>query len=208
MKIDCPCGNVLRDQTDYLPYKAYFVADQDFEDLLDGIKQQLAEIFTQAAGTPAAADPAQLLGRVLWAAMPSRRRIMYQCRNCGRLCLDDPDDPRDLQWFKPDDDEWKLVLASVREGSKEGMKNLVGHWDPSRSYGRLWFDPLAGEKGGFEEFDDRGDLETRYYELFELLKADGRLAGARLGIGTEGESIRDVHNWSSRQGRPNESTRA
>jgi hypothetical protein len=198
MKIGCPCGNVLRDQTDHLPFKAYFVADQDFDDLLAGIEQQLAAIMVQAVGTPAAADQAQSLGRVLWDAMASRRRTMYQCRNCGRLCLDDADDPRELQWFRPDDDEWKLVLASVSEGSKEGMRNLVGHWDPSRSHGRLWYDPPAGEKGGFEEFDDRGDLEARYHELFELLSADGRLAGARLGIGNEGEPIRDVHNWSSR----------
>lgn len=198
MKIGCPCGNILRDQTDDLPFKAYFVADQDYENLLTGIERQLAEIFTQAAGTPAAADPARQIGRVLWAAMASRRRTLYQCRNCGRLCLDGPDDPRELQWFKPDDDDWKLVLASAREGSKVGMRNLVGHWDPSRSHGRLWFDPLAGEKGGFEEFDDQGDLEARYHQLFELLNADGRLAGARLGIGSEGEPIRDVHSWSSR----------
>jgi hypothetical protein len=198
MKIGCICGNVLRDQTDYVPYKAHFVADQDYEDLLVGIEQQLAGILMQGLGTPAATTQTQLLGRVFWDAMRSYTRTMYQCSNCGRLCLDDPDDLRELQWFKPEDDrQWKRVLASVKgEGSKVWMRNLVGHWDPPRSQGRLWFDPPAGEKGGVEQFTEWPSLQSRYYELFELLKAEGNLAGARLGIGNEGEPIRDVHSWS------------
>ena len=198
MKIGCPCGNVLRDQTDYLPYKAYFVADQDYEDLLTGIEQKLAGIFTQTPGTPVTAGQTEALGRVLWTAMAAYKRAMYQCRNCGRLCLDDPDDPRELQWFEPEEgEEWKLVLASVRgEGSKVWRRNLVGHWDATASLGQLWYDPPAGEKGGFEQFDDRAALEKRYYELFEAMKAGAHLVGARLGISSEGEPVRNVHGWS------------
>jgi hypothetical protein len=197
MKIGCICGNVLRDQTDHIPYKAYFVADQDYEDLLVGIEQQLAGILTQGLGTLTAANQTQLLGRVLWGALRSYTRTIYQCSHCGRLCLDDPDDLRQLQWFKPEEDmRWKRVLASVKgEGSKVWMRNLVGHWDPSRSEGRLWYDPPAGEKGGLEQFADWESLQIRYYELFERLKTDGNLAGARLGISSEGEPIRDVHSW-------------
>jgi hypothetical protein len=197
MKIGCICGNVLRDQTDYIPYKAHFVADQDYEDLLVGIEQQLAGILMQGLSTPTATNQTKLLGRVLWDAMRSYTRTMYQCTNCGRLCLDDPDDLRELQWFKPEDDtHWKPVLASVKgEGPKVWMRNLVGHWDPSRFKGRLWYDPPVGEKGGVEQFADWSSLQSRYYELFEVLKADGNLAGARLGIGNEGEPIQDVHNW-------------
>jgi hypothetical protein len=28
-KLRCTCGHVIRDQTDNLPYKAYFVPDED-----------------------------------------------------------------------------------------------------------------------------------------------------------------------------------
>src|SRR5262245_55277075 len=153
MKIGCICGNVLRDQTDYIPYKAHFVADQDYEDLVVGIEQQLARIMMENLGAPTATNQAHLFGRVLWDAMRSYTRTMYQCSNCGRLCIDDPDDPRQLQWFKPEDDrQWKRLLASVKgEGSKIWMRNLVGHWDPSRSQGHVWFDPLPGQKGGVEQ---------------------------------------------------------
>jgi hypothetical protein len=200
MKINCICGNVLRDQRDHIPYKAHFVADQDYEELSVEIEQQLARILTQGSGTSTVTNQTQSLGRVLWDAMDSHTRTLYQCSNCGRICLEDPHDPRKLEWFKPEDNkQWKLVLASVKgEGSKVWMRNLIGHWDPSRSHGRLWFDPPTGEKGGFEQFADWSSLHSRYHELFEQLKADGNLAGARLGIGSEGESIRDVHNWSRR----------
>jgi CheY-like chemotaxis protein len=74
MKINCICGNVLRDQTDHIPYKAHFVADQDYEDQLVGIEQQLARILTQGSGS---ADEALAAARLrppravlLDAAMP------------------------------------------------------------------------------------------------------------------------------------------
>lgn len=198
MKIGCLCGNVLRDQTDYIPYKAYFVADQDYYGLVEEIEKQLPATLMQALGSPTGANRAQLVGQALTDAMRSHMRTIYQCSNCGRLCLDDPDSPRQLQWFKPEDNmRWKRVLASTKgEGAKAWMRNLVGHWDPSRSQGRLWYDPPPGEKGGYEEFTDRANLERRYYDLFGLLKAEGHLAGARLGIGREGEPIRDIHSWS------------
>jgi hypothetical protein len=191
MKISCICGNVLRDQTDHIPYKAHFVADQDYEDLIVGIEQQLAGILMQGPGTPTATDQTQLLDSILWDAMRSYTRTMYQCSNCGRICLEDPDDPRELQWFKPEDNrQWKRVLASIKgEGSKVWRRNVVGHWDPSRSKGWLWFDPPAGEKGGFGQFADWSSLQSRYYRLFEQLKADGNLVGARLGIGNEGALV-------------------
>lgn len=203
MKIGCVCGNVLRDQTDNIPFKARFVADQDFEDLGDEIQQKLAALLDQAPGAPAG-DLKSSLGSVIWNALHAYTRSMYQCRNCGRLCVDDPDDPRALQWFRPgEDDDWKLLLASVKgAGSKVWRGNLVGHWDPSASRGEIWFDPPAGEKGGYEEFDDWDRLEKRYFDLLAVLQADPDAAGARLGISGEGEPGRDVHRWSPRDPSP------
>jgi hypothetical protein len=204
MKIRCFCGNVIRDQTDYIPYKAYFVADQDYFDLIELIEEELALSFKSLVGTPPTAGQADSLGRlshVLRDAMSLYKRPMFQCCNCGRLCLEDPDNRRALQWFQPEDKRaWKRVLASVKgEGSKAWRGNLVGYWDPSRSQGQLWYDPPTGERGGYEEFTDRASFENRYYELFERLKEDGHLVGARLGAGSEGEPIRDVHRWSLRR---------
>jgi hypothetical protein len=180
MKIDCFCGNVLRDQTDRIPYKAHFVADQDYDDLIHGIEKKLKEILTRSEGRFTGGDQPDFFDRLLRDALRSYGRAVYQCSNCGRVCLDDPDNSRKLQWFKPEDGvNWKRVLGSVKgEGSKPWMKNLVGHWDPSRSLGRLWYDPPPGAKGGLEKFADWDSLERRYHELFELFRADGHLVGA------------------------------
>jgi hypothetical protein len=62
--------------------------------------------------------------------------------------------------------------------------------------GSLWFDPLANEKGCYETFDDRESLEKRYYELFEQMRSEGQLEGARMGISKAEEMLPDVHYWS------------
>jgi hypothetical protein len=195
MKIGCVCGNVLRDQTVNIPYKAHFIADQDYSDLLEEIEGKLEQIRNLSADVPTDSNLREV--GILWHVISSYERFLYQCSNCGRVCITDPDDLRYLQWFKPEDENWKKVLASIKgEGSKPWRRNLIGHWDPSRSIGRLWYDPRAGEKGGFETFSDWNSLQARYFELFELFKAEKQLVGARLGVGKEGTPIQDVHSWS------------
>lgn len=39
-KIDCVCGNLISDNTDFISYKAQFIADQDYFDLLDEIENK------------------------------------------------------------------------------------------------------------------------------------------------------------------------
>jgi hypothetical protein len=200
MRIGCYCGNVLRDQAEYIPYKGHFIADQDYDNLFEEIEKQLKPIWNRSASSPSGINPRELFGSMLSEVIFSYERTLYQCSNCGRICVIDPDDPRYLQWFKPEGENWKKVLVSINgEGSKPWRRNVVGHWDPSRSKGRLWYDPRVGEKGGFETCSDWNSLQNRYFELFELFKAEKQLVGARLGVGNEGEAIQDVHTWSSRQ---------
>ncbi len=40
MKFGCNCGNTICDTTDFLSYKADFLASQDEEDLLGGLRRQ------------------------------------------------------------------------------------------------------------------------------------------------------------------------
>lgn len=39
-KIQCVCGNIISDNTDFIVYKAHFIADQDYFDLRDEIENK------------------------------------------------------------------------------------------------------------------------------------------------------------------------
>ena len=80
MKFECLCGTLIPDQTDALPYKAQFVADQDWFDLMEAIDE------------PTPHD----IRTTLWRKL----RIAYQCRECGRIWLNDK--AGKLHSFAPD----------------------------------------------------------------------------------------------------------
>ncbi|AGU52653.1 hypothetical protein VAPA_2c00900 [Variovorax paradoxus B4] len=79
MKFVCPCGAVVRDNTDYQEHKAYFIPDQLYEGAAERIEA----------------------GGEVWAEMRRVTRPMYQCSDCCRLFLSD--DAGNLVSFKPDD---------------------------------------------------------------------------------------------------------
>ena len=64
MKIQCPCGALIIDTTDKLPYKAWLLTDQDmfllYESFEDVQFHEVREHFMKA---------------------------IYQCESCGRICL-------------------------------------------------------------------------------------------------------------------------
>jgi hypothetical protein len=188
MKFSCVCGNVLRDQTDGIPYKAWFAADQDLEKITQSVGVQIAK-----------GDDSESLGDRIYSSLFPRLHALYQCYNCGRVFVDDPDDPTRFQVFRPEEGAWKKVFASRKpEAARRWGRNLVGHWDTASESGELWFDPAENETGGYETFDDRAKLDARYYALFAAMRASGTLIGARLGVGAEGSNINDVHSWSAR----------
>jgi len=117
MKIKCPCGPLIVDNTDFLPYKARRVADRDGEDLLF-------------------ADDDVDVVRNAYELSSS----MWQCTRGGRLCLDDRD--HQLHWFVPEDPDVlpRRLLSSVHGARWKGQ--LRGHWDSDNRFGpsgRLWW---------------------------------------------------------------------
>ena len=151
MKISCSCGEVIRDQTDYLSSKAHLIADQDWEDFAESSEKQ------------------KRLDR-------SYVRLCYQCSACGRLYIEDPS--RALQCFVP---EGVLtgVLASSR--GPDWPAPLIGSWADQPfgggPKGRLWCEAEQGIADGFSEW---AELERAYYELFGRLRSVGRLRSAYL----------------------------
>ena len=89
MKILCECGEVIRDNTDGLTFKASYVADEDWNELWELVESSLEK----AAGPDA---------RPVHHVMSEFSRFfewMWQCRACGRLFLTDDTNKTDSHVF-------------------------------------------------------------------------------------------------------------
>ncbi|WP_377157845.1 hypothetical protein ACFJIX_03745 [Roseateles sp. UC29_93] len=141
MKFACSCGHVIVDQTDFLPYKAYLIADQDWEDHCDSFE-------------------------VAWESRRMLDRTCYQCEQCGRLWIDDAGGQ--LQSFMPESPAGHRILRSSL--GKAWRSPMAGSWtdrpfgDAPR--GTLWCDAAPAFHQGF---DDWGELERAYHALLSQL---------------------------------------
>ena len=198
MKIHCECGQMISDNTDYISYKAWFVADQDFYDLLDAVDggiAQLAERIRQSSTNAAAVAQhvKQVCSNVRDLVWKYAGRVLYQCPGCARLYVDDR--ARQSQVFLPEKAEGSGNLLGSIEGAK-WKRPLRGSWQPRRAAeekGELWWGP-GDEDAGFELFRSWELLQERYQEVFTRLEAKGILRDAFLCKGDE-----LVHQWPPRQ---------
>ena len=93
MKISCRCGAVLVDGTDDLPHKAHLIPDQDWTRTLDALDATIE----RAAQARIDANTACMQARK---DLTEPRRILWQCRTCGRLYIEGRD--RQLHGFAPE----------------------------------------------------------------------------------------------------------
>jgi hypothetical protein len=151
MKIGCKCGAVIYDQTDFLSYKAHFVADQDWFDFAESTEKN---------------------GRV----DASLVRQCYQCRACGRLYIDDFN--RELRSFVPEEQS-NDVLRSCKGDAWPAP--LIAHWidkpSPIQARGTFWCESAKLVKKDYATWEE---FEQDYYALFNNLKALGLLRSAYL----------------------------
>jgi hypothetical protein len=100
-KLACTCGNIIRDQTDFLPYKARWISDQDEDDF----HHTLATVMAEAASAlqqgkwqdflnrqftseyPRDLDVQNVLSDLLTSVLIRFSRVLYECEECGRLWL-------------------------------------------------------------------------------------------------------------------------
>lgn len=98
MKIACPCGEIIIDQTDFLRDKARLIGDQDDED------HRLLHPWSGAA--------------------LDLERMVWRCEGCGRLAIDFGGE---LAWFVPENERARgRVLQSAHGRAWRGM--LRGRW--------------------------------------------------------------------------------
>lgn len=113
-KLGCTCGNVIRDQTDDLPYKSYIRDDEDvqkpIELLADMLSQyweawqrgQEAEFVRQVELAGGATEEwadvvvrqlakqslSQVLADLIFPFWNNYDRAIYECEDCGRLWVE------------------------------------------------------------------------------------------------------------------------
>jgi hypothetical protein len=84
-KIGCKCGHVIRDQSDYLPYKADYISDSVSIDLVDQVsKSVLGKISEVGVENTTAGE----IGDILWSEIfVEFGRQIFECEKCGRLLV-------------------------------------------------------------------------------------------------------------------------
>ena len=185
MKLGCACDATIVDQTDFLPYKAFYIADQDLEDIPNAIEDALTQLvaaitdshqlerWRAALHAPATYSARELFMQEVWGSISQYTRTMYQCPECGRVYLEQ-DHPTIMVGFTPDmADAPRSLLRSVA-GDAWRMP-LVGIWN-ERSGGRL----STHVEGQDETFDSWDLLAARYYTVFAQLQQQDRLRTALL----------------------------
>lgn len=105
----CRCGYVFHDNTDHLPWKAHFLADEDMDDYFN--------TFDEIKETTSKRD----IDDIVLKAAHYWERFVYQCPDCGKLYIES--EPGTFSVFIPEDqenllDEDKELLTSIRKHDK------------------------------------------------------------------------------------------
>ena len=123
-KFMCRCGEVIRDQTDNLPYKGYIFADTEYFDLFDRITaditgfiearvagrggEWIAQYFLK--GYPCTKDE-DIVHDIISRHLIQGDRDVYQCPKCGRVHVERREDASQLDSFAPDETTHRDVFA-------------------------------------------------------------------------------------------------
>jgi hypothetical protein len=107
MKIGCHCGALIIDQTDYLPHKGHLIPDQECFAVYDAIDE---EVIDPLAGGRLEKEEAYHLARDI---IRRAARLMYQCRRCGRLYIDDLEG--NMQCYAPTSEDTSHEILRSRE---------------------------------------------------------------------------------------------
>lgn len=132
MNFRCTCGHIIRDQTDSLPYKAKFFADEDEEAIFEAVIESL-EAFMTARETgkqdefldthfgetyPKEIDTKSILDDLLLGVSLAARCI-YECENCGRIFFEKHPEEAQLIRYVPEGESRGVLQSHRRRPDKE-----------------------------------------------------------------------------------------
>jgi len=155
MKIECKCGNYIVDQTDMLRNKAILIADQDWFDFLESVKET-------------GHDDLEL------------SRKLYECDECGRLYIYDQNGG--LNCFLPEDESHNILASMDGDNWK---RSLFGGWWKASTAIRTQKGYVECEGEDTYESTEWSDIKKVYFEMFERLKDENRLRSALLRMDGE-----------------------
>ncbi|BBI34018.1 hypothetical protein [Cohnella abietis] len=181
MKFMCECGHPIYDSTDYLPYKAHLISDQDWFDFLDEIDHAIEK------SGPTAKDKEKALMNIR-SLSTNLSKMVYQCSECGNMFFDN-NSPR-LEVFRAaSDSPNKTLLQSAHGDQWKGF--LYGDWVDDNPIWRVKGYITASSLHEGKQCDDRVTLEKEYYLLFNELRDKSVL---RSSILRKNGTI--IHTWS------------
>lgn len=112
--IKCKCGNILKDNTDYISYKGYVISDKEYFDMFD-----LADEMIESTDPDREKLAMSFRINIGCGDTYIKLKNIFQCPACGRILLEDnqgkfcsflPEDSDDKQFLDyKGDDEIKLA---------------------------------------------------------------------------------------------------
>ena len=126
-KLNCQCGHIIYDQTDNLPYKAWYCKDENIEDIyeffideidsflkanIEGKRNQwIKSKFGKKYSTEL--DNKSIINDLLISHQNKWEHLMYQCEKCGRIKLE-----------TGDDNYFDSFIPETAEQNKELLKSI------------------------------------------------------------------------------------
>lgn len=181
MHFYCKCGYRISDNTDLIPYKGHIVADQDWYDIWDKLRDLVNSEDT---------DKEKRFDELFFSDID---RGIYQCPACGNLFLEG--EGTQLIGFLAEGGTNTHLLESYLGSKWKGTIHAYWEEEPGEwnSHKGSIFVEVNGENRHNYFFDDYEEFKKEYYRLFHELK-DVCLRSSSLRVGKEW-----VHSWLLRE---------
>jgi hypothetical protein len=132
-KLGCTCGNVIRDQTDFLRHKGHILKDYDLETAYNKIGEECQALILAIAqgnrdswitrhylpGFPRDLSDGDLFMSFVSNVLRKVQVDVYECEGCGRIWVQRPGTVNEFVPYSPDDGKLASVLRSVND-TREG----------------------------------------------------------------------------------------
>ncbi len=126
-KLGCQCGHIISDNTDFIPYKATFISDQDsmiydktIEDicsLMEAYKKGEKEKWIKnrfGDKVDGSLSNDWLIIKIQLINEYDYEKTIYQCEKCGRIKLEKNNSNQYVS-FRPETEGWKNILSGKKK---------------------------------------------------------------------------------------------
>lgn len=152
-KFQCSCGHIIRDNTDYLSYKAYYISNQDFYDFLDELEGESRDNFASVAYKYV--------------------RDIYQCTKCNNIFIFRGDFFHEFQATQSD--SHSLLISNMRD---KWPGFLRGYFIKGK--GEIYWE--TNQQSDYLTGLTREQVESTYYHKLNEFQSLGILRDAFLHV--------------------------